>query len=270
MALKLKTVTIEGKTLAEVVDGKPVYVGDDEKDVPFDAPHALATIERISASDKARRQALEAAEAKLKSFEGLEDPAAAIKALETVKNLSAGDLKTVAQVEEIKAAAAKAAEERVAAVNKASKEALERATADNEKLTKQLYSEKIGGSFARSKYIADKTILPGPAAEKIFGDYFRIEDGKIIAYGPDGNKVYSRSKPGSEAEFEEAVEMLVDIYPFRDSILKGTGGGTGARNGAGNGAGGNGPKSLTRTEFDKLTPVDKSKKMAEGFTVTDG
>jgi multidrug resistance efflux pump len=270
MPIKLKTVTVDNKTYAEVIDGKPVYVDDDNKEIPFDAPHAMATIERVNASDKKRRMDLEAAEAKLKDYEGIEDAEGARKALEMVKNLSAGELKTVAQVEEIKTAAAKAAEDRVAAANKASKEALDKATEANDKLTKQLYSEKIGGSFARSKYVAEKTILPGPAAEKIFGENFRIEDGKIVAYGPDGNKVYSRAKPGNDAEFEEALEMLVDIYPFRDSILKGTGGGTGAQNGRGNGAGNSGNKVLVRSEFDKLDAINKAAKMAEGYTVTDG
>ena len=82
--MKLKTLEVDGKTYAEVQDGKPVYVEDDGKEVAFDAPGTRNTISRLNAEAKSHREAKEAAEKALKGFEGIEDPAAAIKALETV------------------------------------------------------------------------------------------------------------------------------------------------------------------------------------------
>ena len=37
--MKLKTIEVDGKTYAEVVDNKPVYLHDDSKEVGFDAAH---------------------------------------------------------------------------------------------------------------------------------------------------------------------------------------------------------------------------------------
>ena len=69
-----------------VSDGKPVYVHDDGKEIPFDAPAAMQKISGLNAEANQHREAKEAAEAKLKAFDGIEDASAALKALETVKN----------------------------------------------------------------------------------------------------------------------------------------------------------------------------------------
>ena len=64
----------------------------------------------------------------------------------------------------------------------------------------------------------------------------------------DGNEIYSRSRPGEKADFEEALEALVGAYPNKDAILKpsGTSG-----SGAGTGTGGsNAPKSLAECKTD--------------------
>ena len=37
---------------------------------------------------------------------------------------------------------------------------------------------------------------------------------------PNGNEIYSRSRPGEKADFEEALEALVGAYPNKDAILK--------------------------------------------------
>jgi hypothetical protein len=266
--MKLKTITQDGKTYAEVQDGKPVYVHDDGKEVPFDAPTTAATITRLNGEAKAHREAKEAAEAKLKTFEGIEDGEAAKKALETVKNLKDGDLVTAGKVEEIKAAAKKAAEEQVAAAAKASGETIANLTGERDKLQADLYSEKIGGAFSRSKFIADKVAIPADLLQAQFGQRFKVEDGKTVAYDAAGNKIYSRTKPGELADFDEALETIVDSYAHKDAILKGTGNsGGGARQG--NGGQTNGAKTISRAEFDALPPVERSVKMAGGFTVTD-
>jgi hypothetical protein len=56
-----------------------------------------------------------------------------------------------------------------------------------------------------------------------FGQNFKIENGKIVATDLTGNKIFSRARPGEHADFEEALEILVDQYPHKDQILKGTG-----------------------------------------------
>lgn len=221
--MKLKTVEVDGKQYAEIQDGKPVYVEDDGKEVAFDAVGTRATITRLNAEAKSHRERAEAAEKTAKAFEGIEDAAAARKALELVANLDAKKLVDAGEIEKVKAEIGKAFETK-----------LGEATTRADQLEQQLYAEKIGGSFARSKVIADKLAIPADMVQARFGQQFKIEDGKVVAYDGSGNKLYSRARPGELADFDEALETLVEQYPHKDHILKASGAnGGGAPNGGG-------------------------------------
>lgn len=235
MKLKLH----EGQVVVQ--DGKPVYVHEDGKEVAFDAPAAVSKITALNAEARTHREAKEAAETKLKAFDGIEDGEAARKALETIKNIDEGKLIAAGKVEEIKSAAQKAAQEQVAAASKAHAEELARTKQSLDKLTGDLYAEKIGGSFNRSKLITDKFAIPADLVQARFGQAFKVEEGKIVAYDQAGNKIFSRSRPGELADFDEALETLVDQYPYKEQILKGTGASGGGAGGGGSG-GNNQPK----------------------------
>lgn len=258
--MKLKTVEVNGVIYAELQEGKPIYVHDDGKAVGFDAPGTVATITRLNAEARSHREAKEAAEARSKLFEGIEDADAARKALETVKNIKDGDLITAGKVEEIKAAAKRAAEETVAAAGKASAAEIEKLRGERDVLQGQLYDEKIGGSFDRSKFIADKLAIPGDMAKAAFGKAFKIEDGKTVAYDATGNKIFSRVRPGDLADFDEALETLVESYPHRDQILKGSGARGG---GASGGAGSGGKKAYSRAEFNTFDGIKQAQVAAD-------
>jgi hypothetical protein len=253
--MKLKIVTVEGKTYAEVQDGKPVYEADG-KDIAFDAPATVATITRLNGEAKGHREAKEAAEKSLAAFAGISDPEAALKALTTVKNLDDKKLVDAGEVEKVKQEAIKAIRAEFEPVVK-----------ERDTLKGELYGEKIGGSFARSKFISEKIAIPSDLLQARFGTNFEVKDGKIVAKDHAGNAIYSRSKPGEIADFEEAIELLVDAYPQKDAILKGTGSsGSGARgsNGVNNGA-----KTMPRSQFEALDPAARAAKMKEGFTLTE-
>ena len=95
--------------------------------------------------------------------------------------------------------------------------------------------------------------VPPHLLKATYGGNFKEEDGKLVAYDGNGQKIYSRSNPGELASFDEALEMIVNADPFKDHILKGTGAaGSGAKPGEG---GPGAAKTYTRTEFDKLTPA---------------
>lgn len=254
--MKIKTVEIEGKTYAEVQDGKPVYVGDDGKEVAFDAPGTVATISRLNGEAKSHRERAETAEKTLKGFEGIADPAAAIKAMETIKSFDDKKLIDAGEVEKVKAEAIKAVEEKYKPV-----------VEERDGLKKSLHQEKIGGSFARSKFISDKLAVPVPMVEKTFGEHFSLEDGKMVAKDSNGNAIYSKSKPGELADFDEAMEIIVEASPYRDNIMKGlqqNGGGAKGGNGGGNAA-----KTMSRAEFDAMPMPDRQAKLGEGFTVAE-
>jgi hypothetical protein len=259
MPIKLKTLLIDGKTYAEVKDDKPVYLEDDGKEIAFDAQHTVGTITRLNGEAKSHRERAEAAEAKAKAFEGIEDGEAARKALETVKNIKDGELLTAGKVEEIKAAARKAAEEQVAAAAKANGERIKALEAERDNVTKDLYSEKIGGAFSRSKFIAEKVAVPADLLQAQFGSRFKVEDGKTVAYDNAGNKIFSRAKPGDLADFDEALETIVDSYVHRDSILKGANqSGSGARPAGGGNVNG---KTMSKAVFDALPAIQQASLM---------
>lgn len=206
-----------------VQDGKPVFVDDAGKDVAFDVPAAISKIASLNAEAKTHREGKEAAETKLKAFEGIEDADAARKALETVANLDAGQLVTAGKVEEIKAAAKKAAEEQVAAAAKASNEKITELTSQRDTLQADLYTEKVGGAFSRSKFITEKVAVPVDMLQSTFGTRFKVENGRVVGYGADGQPIYSRARVGEIADFDEAIETMIDGYANKDQILKGSG-----------------------------------------------
>ncbi len=254
--MKLKTQTIDGKTYAEVdTQGLPVYVHDDGKEVGFDAGSAMQKISTLNAEAKTHREAKEKAESTLKAFEGIEDPAAAKKALETLKNFDDKKLVDAGEVEKIKLEAIKAVEEKYAPI-----------VQERDAFQSQLHNELIGGGFARSKFIQDNIAVPMDMVQAQFGKSFKIEEGKVVAYGTDGQKIYSRSRPGEVADFDEALESLVGGYPHKDSILKGGQGSGGGFQGNG---GQGGAKTMSRDQFTNLKPIEQSSFMREGGKVTD-
>lgn len=261
--MKLK---LDDQGHAVVQDGKPVYIHDDGKESPFDAAGTAATITRLNGEAKTHREAKEAAEGRLKLFDGIEDGEAARKALETLKNIDEGKLFQAGKVEEIKAAAAKAAQEQVAAASKTHAEELAKATQGLADRDKTIHGLLIGGSFKSSKVIADDFAIPADLVEARFGQNFKVEEGKVVAYDGSGNKIFSRARPGEVADFDEALSTLVDQYPYRDHILKsagGNGGGAQATNGK------TGTKSVTRQQFDAMNPTERAAHARSGGAVTD-
>lgn len=252
--MKLK-LTPEGH--AVVQNGKPVYVAADGKDVEFDVEATVATISRLNGEARSHRERAEAAESKLKPFEGIEDPAAARKALETVKNLDDKKLVDAGQVETIKNEAIKAVRAEYEPVVKKAGE-----------LEQALYGEKIGGAFARSKVIADKFAIPADLVQARFGAAFKIEDGKTVAYDATGNKIFSRARPGELADFEEALETLVDQYPYKDQILKGSGASGGGASGSSQVNAG-GKKTVARAQWDAMDQGARMAHSKAGGIVTD-
>ena len=224
-----------------VVDGKPVYVHDDGKEVPFDAPSAMQKISQLNGEAKSHRERAEAAEKLANAFEGL-DAEAARKAIDTVKNYDDKKLVDAGEVEKLKAE-----------MSRTHTEQLAKERAEKDAIQNQLYNEVIGGNFARSKTVQDKLNIPADVAQSFFGKHFSIKDGKSVANDANGNPIYSRVRAGEFADFDEAMETLIDSYPHKDRIIKASGStGGGATGGAGGAAGA--PKSLAdcKTDAEKV------------------
>ena len=233
--MKLK---LDDQGHAVLQDGKPVYVKDDGAEVAFDVLGTTQTISRLNAEAKSHRERAETAEKSLKGVEGITDPAKAMEALQLVANLDAKKLVDAGEIDKVKTE-----------IGKAFQAQLDTANGNASKLEQQLYAEMIGGSFARSKFALDKLAIPPDLVQAYFGKAFGIEEGKVIAKDANGNKLYSAANPGDLAGFDEALEMLVNQYPGKEHILKGTGAsGSGAQGSHGGGGGQKGNFGGTKAE----------------------
>lgn len=239
---------------AVLQDGLPVYIHDDGKEAPFDAADAMATIKARNGEAKGHRERADAAEAKLKAFEGLE-PEKARDALDKISKIDQKKLIDAGEIDKVR-------NEIKAAFEAQFKPVAEKA----EKLEAALNAELIGGAFARSAFIKDKIAIPPDFVQSYFGKHMKVEDGKLVAVDDNGQKIYSRSKPGELATFDEALETLVSSHPHRDSILRGTGNsGAGTRQSNGNGSG----KTVTQEAFNAMSPKDRAATMASGATILE-
>lgn len=232
---------MDGDKLALDASGNPIYIKADGSETSV----AGDTISRLNGEAKTHRERAEAAETKLEAFKGITDPAAAVKALETVSKLDQKKLIDAGEVDKVKAEISKTYEAQISEKDKALLAATERA--DN--LTRST-------AFATSDFVRDRVAVPPDMFQATFEKNFKIEDGKLVPYGPDGNKIYSKKRMGEVAEPDEAFEILLETHPHKDQILKApSAGGSGSGGGGGNRGSG---RTISRADFAKLAPADQA------------
>ncbi|MBU2249693.1 MAG: hypothetical protein KKD77_23300 [Gammaproteobacteria bacterium] len=256
-----------------VVDGKPVYIHEDGKEAPFDASAAMDTIHNLNGENAERRKANEALVKALNSYSlGEEDgkpvfmdPEVAKKALETVKNLDDKKLVDAGQMETLKMEMNKAFTQKEEDLKKSFKLKEEAYVGEVKKKSDTIFELMVKSQFSNSPTIQDKTILPADIASNYFGKHFVVEgdgpDAKVIGY-INGEKIFSRERPGEPAHFEEALSVIIDTYPMKERILKATAGGAGGGGGQGNqNRGGTGKRDES---FYKLPAVERLKAIHSG------
>lgn len=219
MRIKMIKVMIDGQEVEVAVmkDGKPVYVDDGGQDVAVDVPHMFKKITDLNAESKTHREAAEAANQKLAAYNNV-DPVAAIKALETIGNLDSKKLIDAGEVEKVKQQVASVYEEKLKKVTDDSVAQI--AAKDSE-----IYKLVVSNEFAKSPLInGDKSLitLPPDIAEATFGKHFKIEEGKMVAYLGD-DKIFSKERAGELANFDEALSVIINKYPMKERILRGSG-----------------------------------------------
>ena len=222
-------------------NGNPVFINADGTEGVID----MSTISRLNAEAKQNRERAEKAEAIAKAFEGV-DPAAAKKALETVKNIDQKRLIDAGEVEKVR----KEIEAGYAT------QMTELKTA-NQTLEQQLHSTIKDNAFATSAFIKEKIAVPADLIKSTFANNFKYEEGKLVPYDTNGQKIFSKKRLGEIADFDEGFETLINGYAHKDSILKGTNNGGSGNNGNG-GNGNGGMKTLNRAQFATLTPGEQA------------
>lgn len=95
----------------------------------------------------------------------------------------------------------------------------------------------IGTAFANSKFITEKTVLPGAKARSLYGEYFEVSaDGQVVGYDkPRGvaGRVPLLDQMGNNLSFETAIEKIITLDPDHESLMR-------ARGAQGSGSGSSG------------------------------
>jgi hypothetical protein len=225
---------LDDKGSAVLQDGKPVYVHDDGKEVSFDAAGAVAKIAELTRECAQHRTHAKELGEKLKDFGDI-DPRDAKKALATLEKIDQKTLIDAGKVDEVK----KQFVQQIDEMKQAYEGKLSKATETNVSLENELSDYMIKQAFSGSKIMEKlhESITPD-IAHSFFGKDFKREkiNGQSVIVGQvNGQPIISRLKPGENAAFDEALEVLIERYPLKDRILKGADGGSGS---AGNGKSG--------------------------------
>lgn len=220
-------------------DGQPVYVKEDGSETTIDGN----TISRLNAESKGHRERAEKAENALKPFEGI-DPVKAREALDLTAKIDQKTLIDAGKVDEVRNQ-----------ITQQFTQQLGEKDATIATLTSKVDNMTLEGAFAKSKFIAERIAVPAEMFQATFQKNFKVEDGKIVPIGPDGNTILSKKRMGETADVDEAFEILVESYPHKESILKapsqnGTGGGNGGQRGNG--------RYMSRADFDALSPGERA------------
>ena len=227
-------------------DGKVVLVKDDGEEVSVDPANLYSTVGQVRSESIKRKEKIREMEAKMKAFGDI-DPDEARQAIEAMKSGGKGADKEA--LERVRQETMKAAKEQYEA---ALKEAKEQAA----HIERQFHSALLRSAFSGSEFVQQRLVLPPDLAMKAFADHFAIEDGNVVAKDQHGNVIYSRSNPGATADFDEAMQILVDQYPGKENILRAA---TKSGSGGTPPSGSNGKATITRSEFEQLDPDEKAR-----------
>ena len=153
-----------------------------------------------------------------KQFEGI-DPEAVRKLLAEQKSAEEQALEKKGDYERLKARMAEEHGKEVTTL-KAQLEALQ---GEKSKLAGTINDLTVGTQFGQSKFIGEELTLTPAKARVIYGDYFEVEDGKIVGYDkPRGsaNRTALVDQYGSAIGFDAALRKIVEADPEKDHLLK--------------------------------------------------
>lgn len=223
--------------------GHPIVVDEDKeeddknREFGLDAIHLYGKVPELNSESKARKEELRKLSSKLEILKetaedlDLEDDESvkawinnAVKAMKTVKNLDEKKLIEAGEVDTIKKQAQETLKEKLDETEKKYRAKLEEKDSEVSSLNQAIIDLMVTDRFNQSEYVKKKLGMTPKMARKYFGDSFKVEQGengqrRIVAYKPDGEKVYSKEKVGELANFDEALSILVDLDPDKESLL---------------------------------------------------
>lgn len=204
-------------------DGKPVFKYADDTEKPFDINSTLTHIKDLNKESVGYRIAKDKAEAKLSEYgeitpEKLRDLLA--------KDNSGKDKKEEVDIEKIKADMQRSFDE--------SRSELEKKL--NHKDGK-IYDLMRKTAFANSPWLKKNIAknIPQSMIQNQFASNFEVADNKgegLVLVGKlNGENIMSKERPGNTANFDEAIEVIINAYAEKDCLLDGGNSGSGAHGG---------------------------------------
>lgn len=217
-----------------VKDGNPVYLdtNGEEKTIAVD------TIARLNREAKEHREAKEVAFEKLKKYEGI-DPEKAKVALDKLSKIGDKELLDSGEIDKLKEQMERQYTQTIAEKEKALQE-----------YTQRYNDMLIENVFSQSNFIRNNVAIPPEFFEARYRNNFKVVDGKVVAYGKDGEPLRSKERAYEIASPEEALKMLAENDPNKESILRANVASGSGSTGAGGGNGGS--CYVKRSDFEKM------------------
>lgn len=233
----------------EVKDGHPVLIGVNGQEMTVKP----STVPNLQAEAQVHRQEVDALKKQLAAFEGLD----ADQAREAIAKLGDVDLSKMVdsgKLDEVRNQLTQTYEGK-----------LNEANSKLEEANNRYNSKLLESAFNSSTFIKDKLLIPADMLQHSIANRFKIENDKLVPHDANGNLVYSEKSPGNVADFDEAVEIIINSRKDRDALLKApAGGGSGA---SGGGAGAGGGRTMSRAKYEGLSADEKAavgQQMAQG------
>ncbi len=226
-------------------EGLPMFVTDKEVDgkpeeVAVNVPQMYSKIIELGKESKTHREKHEAQAEVLNLFEGIDDvdewKKNADKSIEQVANFDDKDWLKADKVEKMKSSMKEAHEIETGKIKEQFNTALGEKDGVIGKKEEQIRTLMVSSSFAKHPLFSGekpKTSLPPEIAETYFGQHFKVEEanGRLVVRGyfTNGDIVYAVSNPGEPAEFNEAMNLIFDVYPGKDKLIRAAPGGSPGR-----------------------------------------
>lgn len=245
---------MEGNNIA-VVDGNPVWIDGGGAEIAADYHAATVKIATLNRENGEHRTKLKEANEKLAAFSGIEDPAAALKALQFAASMDGKKVMDDEGIQKLIQAAIKPVQEKLTAAE----------TALTEK-DGYIYKLEVSNKFQSSQFVKDKLIVPPDMLEATFGKSFTIDGGKLVAKDANGNQIFNTK--GEPASFDEAIQTLVDAHPMKDALYRASGAsGSGSQHSSGSGKGV--APIIKRADYEKMDPASQSAHFKAGGKLED-
>jgi len=130
-------------------------------------------------------------------------------------------------------------------------------------ITDKYHHAVIASKFAMSPVLKN-TILPPDVAEAYFGKHFTVQDGEVV--GRIGEDIINAPGTITPADFDAALNEIINRYPMKDSILRSGDPGSGTPP---NGNSAPSVKEITRKQFDSMSHGARKEFFSNGGKVTD-